>query len=269
MSRRQLANFIENAAEIGFTSFDHADIYGDYTCERLFGEALTPSVRDNIQLISKCGIKLVSALRPGYGAKHYDTSAEHIIASVHNSLLNLQTDRLDMLLLHRPDPLLNVDEVAEAFHSLKKDGKVLEFGVSNFSRGEFDLVHSRFPLVTNQIEVSVLRTEAMFSGILEYMQQRGVRPMAWSPFAGGRLFGEDTEKAHAVRAILSEIAERKSTSLDVVALAWLLRHPARIYPVVGTGKLERLEGYLQAFDISLSREEWFDVLQASRGRAVK
>jgi predicted oxidoreductase len=186
-SKKERLNLIESIMDLGITSFDHADIYGDYRCEELFGEALAlkPEIRNDIQLITKCGIKMISKNRPEHKLKHYDTNKEHIISSVENSLKNLETDYIDLLLIHRPDPLMNPDQVAEAFKFLKAQGKVLNFGVSNFEPAEFEMLSSRldFPLVTNQIEVSVMALENFDNGSIDKCLEKNIVPMALSPLA--------------------------------------------------------------------------------------
>ncbi len=265
--------WIERALELGITTFDHADIYGDYTCEMLFGEALSsmPSVRREMQLVTKCGIELVSRNNPGCRVKHYDTSRAHILASVETSLKRLRTDYLDLLLIHRPDPLMDPDEVAGAFGSLRESGKVRFFGVSNFSVSQFELLQSRlpFPLVTNQVECSVLETKPFDDGTFDLCLERGISPMAWSPLGGGALFGGRTKRITAVRRELEAVSGSLGIdSIDKLALAWLLGHPARIVPVIGTGRMERVENALEAMKIRIGREDWFRILRASRGKDV-
>ncbi len=272
-SRRQTRELIDCCLQLGITTFDHADIYGDYACESLFGEALAESSvhRADIELVTKCGIKLVSQSRPENSIQHYDTSAPHIIASVENSLKNLRTDYIDLLLIHRPDPLMNAAEVAEAFERLRESGKVLHFGVSNFLPSQFELLSSQMdvPLVTNQIEFSVLNMEAQDNGTLDMCQRLGISPMAWSPLGGGRLFKGRTEQIVRVRRVLKDIAgELNAESIDQVALAWILMHPADFVVVLGTGNLDRIRSAVQAEEITLSRQQWFAIWRASVGHEV-
>ncbi|MGM0369922.1 MAG: aldo/keto reductase [Bacillota bacterium] len=273
LNSEERLEFIEELLEIGITTFDHADIYGDYRCEELFGEALAlkPKLRAEMELVSKCGIKLISENRPQHEIKSYDTSKEHIIGSVNNSLDKLQTDYLDLLLIHRPDPLMDPDEVATAFKQLKQSGKVNHFGVSNFTPAQFEMLNSKlnFPLVTNQIEISVMSLDNFANGTLEKCQERDVAPMAWSPLAGGRIFTEETEQAQRIRATLNEIKEEvKADSIAQVSYAWLLNHPANIVPIVGSGKLKRVEEAVEATSIELTREQWFKIWQSSTGHEV-
>jgi len=260
---------IEACLEIGITTFDHADIYGDYTCEARFGSALSeaPGLRDRMEIVTKCGIKLVSENRPSHSIKHYDTSRQHIIASVENSLRALRTDRIDLLLIHRPDPLMDPDEVAAAVEPLRQAGKVRSFGVSNFTPSQLASLASRlpFPIVTNQVEFSVLRLDPLHDGTFDACQGRRIAPMAWSPFAGGRLFSDPSDRAERVRRALAAVAGTRGASMDRIAIAWILRHPARIVPVLGTGKIDRMRSAAAGAAISLTREEWFAIWTASAG----
>lgn len=272
MDTDAIRNFIHQCLDLGITTFDHADIYGSYTCETLFGQALAdePALRSRIELVTKCGIQLVSPNRPETYVHHYDTSRAHIIASAERSLRNLRTDYLDLLLIHRPDPLLDADEVAGALTELRTAGKVLHVGVSNFMPWQFHLLQSRldFPLVTNQIELSVLYLAPLHDGTLDQLQRLRVPPMAWSPVAGGRLFAAGDERAARVRAALDTVGREVGASVDQVALAWLLRHPARVLPVMGTGKIERLREAVAAESLVLDRQQWFMIWEASAGHEV-
>lgn len=269
----QILDLINTSLELGITSYDHADIYGGYECEELFGNVLkaNPSLRKEMELITKCGIVLQSPKRPQHSYHYYDTGKEHIIKSAERSLQNFGTDYIDLLLIHRPDQLMNADETAEAFNELKSSGKVLNFGVSNFMPDEFDLIQSRldFPLVTNQIEFSVLCLNALEDGTLNNCQQLRTPPMIWSPFGGGRLFTEDSEQANRVRETLNSLsAKYNNAATDQLALSWILKHPSNPLPVIGTGKLERVKGAVGALNIDLSKEDWFRVWSASKGHEV-
>jgi predicted oxidoreductase len=272
MDTAAIIDFIHQCLDLGITTFDHADIYGSYTCEELFGAALAAetSLRGRIELVTKCGIQLVSPNRPDTRVHHYDTGRAHILASAERSLRNLKTDTLDLLLIHRPDPLMDADEVAEALTALRSSGKVRHAGVSNFMPWQFHLLQSRldFPLVTNQIELSVLYLDPLHDGTLDQLQRLRIAPMAWSPVAGGRLFDPRDERAARVRGVLEVIGRQVGASVDQVALAWLLRHPARVLPVMGTGKIERLREAAAAEAITLDRQQWFAVWEASAGREV-
>ncbi|QIZ75643.1 aldo/keto reductase [Ferrimonas lipolytica] len=270
-SPQQLLGYLEAHLEMGISSCDHADVYGDYQCERVFGEALQlkPELRNQIELISKIGICLPGC--KGYDLAHYNTSAGHIARQVERSLANLQTDRLDLLLIHRPDPLMNADEVAEAFEKLHQAGKVLNFGVSNFSQSQFELLQSRLsmPLVTNQIQISPLQMAPLHDGTLDFMQQQRISPMAWSCLGGGRLFSPQDPQARRIRAELQAIAaEVNAQSIDQVLYAWVLALPSTPLPILGTGKIERIESALAAFQIELTREQWFRIWVSASGHNV-
>lgn len=273
LSDGEVLDLVHGSIDLGITTFDHADIYGDYAAEELFGRALAlePSLRHRLQLVTKCGIKVVSARRPAHRLKHYDTSREHIVASAESSLRLLNTDHLDLLLIHRPDPLLDADEVAEAIQALRVAGKVLHFGVSNFTPWQFDLLASRLPmpLVTNQVELSLLNMEVLGDGTVDQCQRLGISPMAWSPLAGGRLFRDDDARSLRVRRALEEVGrELGGAPAGQVALAWVLRHPARIVPLLGSGKLERIRSAAASAGLQLSREQWFTLWTASAGQEV-
>lgn len=261
---------LEQCLELGITTIDHADIYGDYQCEQLFGEALAlaPGLRERIEIVSKCGIKLVSAQRPQHQLKHYDTSRAHIIASVERSLSNLRTDYLDCLLIHRPDPLMQADEMAEAFRLLQQAGKVRHFGVSNFTPAQFDLLASRFPLVTNQLELSAMHHAALHDGTLDQCQRLSIAPMIWSALGGGRLFSDDTPRAQSLRAALAAIATELGASETAIAYAWILRHPSRPLVLTGSRRIEAMHEAVAATGITLSRAQWFAIWSAASGCEV-
>ena len=269
-SPQQRLGWIEQCLDLGITSFDHADIYGGYTVEALFGEALatTPGLRERMQLVSKCGIKLVSAQRPGHAIKSYDTSRAHVVASVEESLRALRTDRLDLLLIHRPDLLTDPDELADTFSRLRADGKVLHFGVSNHTPSQLAMLHRRLPLVTNQIELSPLQMGALGDGTLDQCTDLGLRPMIWSPLGGGRLFTSDDAQARRVREVLQALAEQHAVSVATVAYAWILRHPSRPLPIAGSSRVEAMREAVAALDLRLAAEDWYRVWQASMGHEV-
>lgn len=271
LSTDDLRAWIECCIEMGITTFDHADIYGKYTNEERFGQALKAdkSLRERIEIVTKCGIQSIADNRPDTLIKHYDTTYDHILNTVERSLKNFHTKYIDLLLIHRPDPLMNADEIASAFIHLKDSGKVRFFGVSNFRPHQFDLIQSRirFPLVTNQIEFSVLHTDPLYSGELDQCQQRRISPMLWSPFGGGRLFnGEHPELVQTLQALADELG---ATGIDQIALAWLLRHPANIVPVLGTRNLDRIQSAVSAEKIKLTRQQWFTILRAATGKDVR
>jgi predicted oxidoreductase len=270
MSVAQRRDWIERCLDLGITSFDHADIYGNYSVEALFGEALAgqPSLRARMQLVTKCGIKLLSDRRPAHAIKSYDTSRSHVLASVDASLRALRTDHLDLLLIHRPDALMDPDELAETLLGLRAAGKVLHFGVSNHSPSQLALLNRRLPLTTNQIELSPLHLNALSDGTLDQCLDLGLRPMIWSPLAGGRLFRADDERARRVRHTLEGLAREYQASLSTIAFAWILRHPARPVPITGSQRLEALQEAVAAQSLRLSAEDWYQVWEASAGRPV-
>jgi predicted oxidoreductase len=262
--------WIEQCLDRGVTTFDHADIYGGYAVEALFGEALAlaPHLRERMQLVSKCGIKLVHPSRPAHRLKSYDTSAAHLIASVDNSLRALQTDRLDLLLIHRPDPLMHPAEIAEVVARLQMAGKVRAFGVSNFTPSQFALLNAAVPLATNQIELHPLHRAPLHDGTLDQLVGLGLRPMVWSPLAGGRLFTGTAPDALRVRATLDDIARRHGVTPATVAYAWLLRHPSRPRPLVGSQRIEALDEALAAQALTLDAETWHAIWSAGEGAEV-
>lgn len=270
----QSLQFLEQAIAAGVTHTDHADIYGEYGCEREFGKvlALKPSIRDEIKIITKCGIKpAFPSLGLAGKANHYDSSAEHIIASAQQSLKHFNTDRLDVLLIHRPDYLMHADEVANAFNTLKQNGDVLDFGVSNFTPSQLSLLQSRldFELITNQVEFSPYEMKALDDGTLDQCQLLDIKPMCWSPLAGGMLFDEKNEKAIRLRHVLEQVGrEIGANSIDQVVYAWLLMHPSSPSVVLGTGNIERVKSAVAAKQLKLSREQWYRIWQGSTGHSV-
>lgn len=274
MRGQALLDWIKQVMGMGLTSFDHADIYGGYGNEALFGDALRiePSLRHQMQLVTKGGIQLMHPNRPDIVVNHYNTTAEHLIRSAEQSLLNLHTDYLDLYLVHRPDMLMHPSEIAEAFYQLRNSGKVRHFGVSNFTPSQFTLLEAYldFPLVTNQVEFSVLHLDPLYDGTFDQALLSPYAPMIWSPLAGGRLFGTtDDPQAQRVVAVLEEVArEVEARDIDSVALAWILQHPSNPTIITGSGKIERLQSALNATELTLSRQQWFRILVASLGHNV-
>lgn len=272
MSAAELAAFIEGAVDVGVTTVDTADVYGDYQGESALGDALrrSPGLRDHLQIVTKCGIRLKSAQRPDLRVKHYDCSRAYVASQVESSLRALSTDRIDLLLLHRPDPLMDADEVAEAFCALKQSGKVRTFGVSNFQPHQVELLQSRlpFPLVVNQVEFSLLHPAPLTDGTLDQCQKMRIVPMAWSPLAAGRLFSPGDGRALGVVEALQRVADETGMTPEQVALAWLMRHPSGVVPVIGSGKLERVRLAIAAANYELDRQHWFELLEATMGCEV-
>jgi len=273
LDSQEILKLTEQAMELGITSFDHADIYGDYSCESLFGEALAlqKNLRDKIQIITKCGIKLISSKYPERKIKYYDYTYDHIINSVDTSLQNLKTDYIDVLLLHRPAPFFDPEEVARAFSHLKLSGKVLYCGVSNFTPQQFEMLnaHTDEDLITNQVEISPYCLENFENGNMDFFMKDNIKPMAWSPLAGGKLLKPDDEKSKRIYPVLKEIAqELEVDSIDKVIYAWILNHPAKILPIVGSGKIERLQKAVEALEIKLTTEQWYRIYIASLGQEL-
>jgi predicted oxidoreductase len=270
MSAQQRLTFLEQALELGISTIDQADIYGNYQSEILLGEALAlaPQLRQRLQIVTKCGIKLISKARPSHQMQHYDTSRAHIIASAEQSLRNMQIETIDTLLIHRPDPLMDADEIAEAFLALQQSGKVTHFGVSNFTPSQFELLASRVPLVTNQIELSLLQMAPLHDGTLDLCQRQRIAPMIWSALAGGRLMSDDGEQSQRVRLVLTRLAAELDVAVSTVALAWILQHPSKPMVLTGSGKIASIREAVAATGITLRREQWFALWCASAGKTV-
>lgn len=269
-SNKLVEELVEGCLELGIDTFDHADIYGDYACEELFGKALPSSLKQKLKIVTKCGIKLVSDKRPDHYVKHYDTSFEHIVWSAENSLKAMGIEAIDVLLIHRPDPFINPNEVARAFSQLKAQGKVKHFGVSNFLPSQFKALQSAldFKLVTNQIEISAISLHEFDNGSIDLCQELNMHPMAWSPLGGGSIFNAQTHRMMTLKNVLHKIGDNHGATIDQVMYAWLLAHPAGIIPVIGSGKLARIKAAADAVEIKLSRQEWFEIWVASKGQSV-
>ncbi|HAS0709153.1 TPA: aldo/keto reductase family oxidoreductase [Enterobacter hormaechei subsp. steigerwaltii] len=269
MSPVQLADFIEEHLDLGINTVDHADIYGGYQCEAAFGEALkrAPALRERMEIVTKCGI--ATTAKPEHALGHYITDSAHIVKSAEQSLINLATDRIDLLLIHRPDPLMDADEVAEAFLTLHQSGKVRHFGVSNFTPAQFALLQSRLPftLATNQVEISPVHQPLLLDGTLDQLQQLRIRPMAWSCLGGGRLFND--EAFQPLRNELEMVArELNAESIEQVVYAWILRLPSKPLPIIGSGKIERVRAALVAEELDMTRQQWFRIRKAALGYDV-
>ncbi len=286
--RKRAAAMLAAALEADINFFDTADIYGHGKCDTVFGEALkqVPGARDQIYIQTKCGI-LFPDDPPGTPGR-YDFSYEHILESVDGSLRRLQTDHIDVLLLHRPDALVEPEEVARAFDQLQQAGKVRYFGVSNHSPAQIELLQAavRQPLVANQLEFNLLHNNLADAGIftnqlaarytaadglLDYCRLHNILVQAWSPVAQGKLIdpprGSTAQVRAAARAV-AKLAAARHTSREAIALAWILRHPAGIQPIVGTSRPERLRLSVEADQVELTREEWYSLLEAARGGPV-
>lgn len=267
LDTNQMIELMNTCIESGITTFDHADIYGGYTNEASFGNAFGESQikREEIQLISKCGIQMLSDNRDTK-IKHYNYSKSHIIWSAEQSLKNLKTDYLDLLLLHRPSPLMQADEIAEAIEKLTIEGKILDFGVSNFTPSQTDLLQTKTKIKYNQIKMSLTHFEALFDGSLDHMQTHKITPMCWSPL--GSYFKNADLKSERITKIARPLSLKYEVTIDVLLLAWILKHPSGILAVVGTTDKNRISNLIKATKVALELEDWFALLAASAGNDV-
>jgi predicted oxidoreductase len=267
-SARHVQAKIEACLAQGITTIDQADIYGGYTAEALLGTALraAPALRDKIEIVTKCGIVAPAGRYADRRVKYYDTSAGHIAASIDHSLREMAVERIDLLLIHRPDPFMDHRETGAALDSAVASGKVRAVGVSNFRPHDFTLLQSAMSsmLVTNQIELSLLAHAPFVNGDVAFLQERGIAPMAWSPLAGGRLLGS----AGSLKDRLDTVAAAQDVAPSSVAVAWLLAHPAGILPVMGTNDLSRIAHLSEALRVAMDRQTWFELYTAALGREV-
>ncbi|WP_425234958.1 aldo/keto reductase [Ulvibacterium sp.] len=267
LSKNEIADLIHHCLEVGITTFDHADIYGGYTNETDFGQGFAKSgiIRNKIQLITKCGIQYVCDARRNR-IKHYDYSSEYIIWSAEQSLKNLRTDYVDLFLLHRPSPLMHPDEIADAIGKLKKEGKIKEFGVSNFTPAQIAILETRIPVSANQVEFSLTAERVMYDSTLDDCLANQRMAMSWSPL--GSYFKETNDQTERIKSAVMSMLEKYSATEDQLLLAWIMAHPANVHPVVGTTKKKRLEDAHKASEIQLDLEDWFILLEASQGHKV-
>lgn len=276
LSTKEMENMIQICLENKISTFDHADIYGSYTTEAEFGKAFATSKidREKIQLISKCGIAMPvrpSAGQPvpenrGIKVKHYEYSKEYIIWSVENSLKNLHTDYLDVLLLHRPSPLMQADEIAEAVTKLQGEGKIIDFGVSNFTAFQTELIRQKIDVHYNQVQFSASHVEPMLDGSFDYMQIHNIRPMSWNPL--GNIFREDNEQTRRLKKLLATLVAKYHLGSDTILLAWILKHPANVIPIAGTVNVARIQSLMKAVELTLDKEDWFAIWTESMGKEV-
>lgn len=266
-SVKEIQKLIDVCVEENITTFDHADIYGSHTTEELFGNAWKDMdlKRENLQFISKCGIVMNSDKKPS-ALKYYNYNKDYILNCVDESLSNLKTDYLDTLLLHRPSPLMNPEVIAEAFTVLKDAGKVKEFGVSNFSVSQFELINQYVPLVTNQIEISVNEISSFENGILDQLMSKGLRPTAWSVM--GSYFSDQSDENIRIKKVIVELCDKYNAEENQILLAFILKHPSKIIPVIGTSKAETIRTLSQTLQIDLDLEDWFRILESIRGKEV-
>ena len=267
LTKLQSIDLMNHCLSIGVTTFDHADIYGGYTNETSFGNAFAESgiPRENIQLITKCGIQFVCDARDNR-IGHYQYDKKYIVASVEQSLLKLKTDYIDFLLLHRPSPLMEPVEIAEAIHKLQNEGKIRDFGVSNFSPSQIQMIESKIPVQGNQIEFSLTQNSTMYDGTLDDCITNKRMAMSWSPL--GNYFKEKNEQNGRIKEVLETLTKKYDASDDQILLAWILKHPSKVFPVVGTTTKERLTASVEAQNIPLELEDWFLLLTASQGHPV-
>jgi len=270
---RALCERLQRCADLGITTIDTAEIYGGYAVERAIGEALAldPSLRARLEIVSKAGIYVPVPQHPERKVAFYDASATQLIRSVEESLRLLRTDHLELFLVHRPDWLTPADDTAEGLNRLLRDGKILSAGVSNYSVHQFDALNARMdrPLVTNQVEFSLLHMDPIYDGTADQCQRLGIAPMAWSPLAQGRLMRADDEAGARVQALAAELGPKYGgATTDQLALAWIMAHPSRPLPIIGTNRVERIESAARASGIRLSREDWYALWSAAQGRRI-
>jgi predicted oxidoreductase len=267
VTQPEVENIVNLCLELGINTFDHADIYGGYRCEELFGKAIAARSikRENIVLFTKAGINVPDPSRPAYRVKHYDTSKAHIIESVNNSLKNLRTDYIDVFLLNQLDPLSNIEETAHTLQRLRESGKIKNIGIVNFSVFQHQLLASYLdvPIVTNHIELNLLNTTALDNGQVDYIKQRFMRPLATAPLAKGRISEGGDKTAIAVRHKLTQLAGKYNADIESLAVAWLLKLGA--LPLIGTTSEQRIRNIAASFSIDIDRQDWYELYAVSRG----
>lgn len=268
-SARHIEAKINACLEQGITTLDQADIYGDYGAEEVLGNCFrnSPNLVEKVEIVTKCDIVAPCGRYADKRVKYYDTSALHINQSVETSLKLMGIERIDLLLVHRPDPFMDHIETGKALDALIHSGKVASVGVSNFKLHDWSLLQSGMthPLATNQIEISLLANDAFTNGDIAFMQEKGVKPMAWSPLGGGALF---KDKGSELYTRISELAREHACDVAAIATAWLLAHPAQILPVMGTNNLERISTLSKAASIAMDRETWFELYSLANGHEV-
>ena len=264
---------LQSCLELGITTIDMAEIYGLYEVERALGEALalSPGLRDKLEIVTKAGIYVPCKQHPDRHTAHYDASGPRMVKSLEKSLRLLGADCVDLFLVHRPDWLTRADDTAGGLNQLLREGKIRAAGVSNYSAAQFDLLNSLMerPLATNQVEFHLLHMDPIYDGTLTQCEKAAILPMAWSPLAGGRLFDPLNEAAQRIAQAVEEMAVRYGgASLERLAYAWILAHPSRPLPIIGTNRIERIRSAAAAVDIRLQREDWYALWQAAQGRKV-
>lgn len=266
LSKKEMIELMHHCIECGLTTFDHADIYGSYSTESDFGKAYTESgiKREDIQLISKCGIQLTRGR--DNKINHYQYDKEYIIWSAEQSLKKLNTEYLDLLLMHRPSPLMEPFEMAEALQHLLNSGKVKQIGVSNFTPTQVAMLEKAIPVSGNQVEFSLTHDEPMYDGTFDDCIANNRLAMAWSPL--GSYFRDSDKQTKRIKKAMEPLKEKYSANESQLLLAWILKHPAKIYPVIGTTDKKRIEESAKAAEIDLELQDWFTLLVASQGHDV-
>ena len=266
-NQAEIQQLIATCLEEKICSFDHADIYGGYTTEADFGKAWAAMNvdRESVQFITKCGIKYVCDQRD-YSIKHYDYSKKYIISSVENSLKNLKTEYIDVLLLHRPSPLMQTEVISDAVTELKISGKIVHFGLSNFTPAQTDLIRKFTAVTYNQIQFSATHLQPMVNGELDYMQLHAIKPMAWNPL--GSIYKEENAQTIRLKELLKKLTLKYNLPEDILLLAWILKHPAQIKPVVGTTSVERIKTLQKLQNFELELEDWFAIWTQSIGTKI-
>lgn len=270
MSVNARVRLIEQCIEMGVTSFDHADIYGDSTVEALFGEALATNVtlKKQLQIITKCGIKLPTHIGDIRSLKHYNLSDQYIKKSVDNSLQKLGVEKIDLLLIHRPSPLMDFDEMAATFQDIRASGKVLHFGVSNFTQTQFAALNRRFPLNTNQVEFSPLNLNAMNDGLFESLQDLNISPMIWSALGGGEIFSNHTAHIQRIHQAFTQAGLSMGLSPAGAVYAWIMRLPCKPLVLTGSGRIQAIAEAVTASNVQMDALQWFELLETIRGHEV-
>tara|TARA_B100001093_G_scaffold252860_1_gene241990 strand:+ start:1222 stop:2076 length:855 start_codon:yes stop_codon:yes gene_type:complete len=263
-SSDKMSELILSAFNNGINSFDHADIYGGYTTEKTFGEAFlkTGINRENVFFISKCGIMYPSEKLP-IKVKHYDYSENHLIQSVENSLKNLKTDYLDCFLLHRPSPLMDISEISNTITRLLEENKIRSFGVSNFTISQMEMFKDKLNISFNQINLSLTNLDSVFDGTLEYMQSNNIIPMAYSPL--GQYYKTENTR---LKEVVDLFSKKYNCNDDQLLISWLIKLPSRVYPVIGTTRVDRINKSLGSLKIDIEISDWFEILEASVGKRV-
>lgn len=268
LSQDELMKLVKKCLDLGIDSFDHAPVYGGYTCEKVFGDAVLrkdPALRSQMKIVTKTGIVIPG--RKGNDRIYYDARRASILAEMDESLERLGTDHVDLLLVHRPDPLADPAETAEALDTLVAQGKALHIGVSNYTPAQMDALkkYLKAPLVTNQLEFSVKAVDNFFNGVSDDLFARGMKPMAWSPLGGGSVFKGEDEKSVRIRVAVGKLAQKYGVEMDTLMYAWLFRHPLEIMAITGTMNEARIEHAVKALEVEIAHNEWYEIAAASRG----